>query len=171
MNGIAENTRQRPDSGWLADEEQQAWRSYLAMSRGLTEALERQLQRDSGLWLSDYEILVTLSEAPDQRMRMGELAATTTFSQSRLSHAVSRLEASSWVERERCPNDGRGTFAQLTDAGLTKLRAAAPGHVEAVRRLFLEPLGYEGARTLGELAALVRNAACGEAAKDEDLAR
>lgn len=143
------------DFDWLDAGEEAAWRAYLGMSRGLAEALERQLQRDSGLWLSDYEILVRLSEAPDRRLRMSDLADATTFSRSRLSHAMRRLEAPGWVERARCPNDRRGTFAQLTDVGFEKLRCAAAGHAEEVRRLLFAPLGATGTQQLRTIATEV----------------
>ncbi|HEY0700749.1 MAG TPA: MarR family transcriptional regulator, partial [Micromonospora sp.] len=84
--------------------------------------------------------LVRLSETPGRRLRMTELAEVTGSSRSRLSHAVARLEESGWVRREECPSDRRGQVAVLTDAGYAALAAAAPGHVEGVRRHLFDPL-------------------------------
>jgi DNA-binding MarR family transcriptional regulator len=84
-----------------------------------------------------YQILAMLSEVEGRTLRMSDLAAMTQSSQSRLSHAVSRLEANGWVLRRQCPNDRRGTLATLTDEGMAVLVEAAPGHVRTVReRLF-----------------------------------
>ena len=151
------------DVPWLTGEEQRTWRQFLDVDRLLLRELDRQLQRDAGLALADYEILVRLSEAPGERLRMSELAEATLYSRSRLSHAVSRLEGLGWVEREECPGDRRGLFAQLTAAGRSKLEAAAPGHVRAVRRHLFDPLTPEQARQLGQIAAMLRRALEGDA--------
>lgn len=100
----------------------------------LFDQLDRELQRDAGMPHTYYEILVSLSESPDRAMRMSELAVLTRSSRSRLSHAVARLEALGWVVRQSCATDGRGQVARLTDAGFAALAAAAPGHVDGVRR-------------------------------------
>ncbi|RIV39779.1 MarR family winged helix-turn-helix transcriptional regulator [Micromonospora radicis] len=125
---------------WLDPDEQHTWRAFLAASRALMDTLDRELQRDAGMPHAYYEILVRLSEAPERRLRMSELADTTGSSRSRLSHAVARLEAAGWVRREDCPTDRRGQLALLTDEGFATLAAAAPGHVEGVRRHLFDPL-------------------------------
>ncbi|MDI5942225.1 MULTISPECIES: MarR family winged helix-turn-helix transcriptional regulator [Micromonospora] len=125
---------------WLNPDEQRTWRAYLAASRALMEKLDRELQRDAGMPHAYYEILVRLSEAPDRRLRMSDLADATGSSRSRLSHAAARLEASGWIRREDCPTDRRGQIAVLTDAGFATLAAAAPGHVEGVRRHLFDAL-------------------------------
>jgi DNA-binding MarR family transcriptional regulator len=125
---------------WLDPDEQLTWRAFLAASRALMETLDRELQRDARMPHAYYEILVRLSEAPERRLRMSELAEATGSSRSRLSHAVARLEESGWIRREDCPTDRRGQVATLTDTGFEKLVAAAPGHVEGVRRHLLDPL-------------------------------
>ncbi|MEU1887613.1 MarR family transcriptional regulator [Micromonospora sp. WMMD987] len=125
---------------WLDPDEQQTWRAFLAASRALTDTLDRELQRDAGMPHAYYEILVRLSDVPDRRLRMSELADLTGSSRSRLSHAVARLETSGWVRREECPTDRRGQIAVLTDAGFAALAAAAPGHVEGVRRHLFDAL-------------------------------
>ncbi|MFI5041822.1 MAG: MarR family winged helix-turn-helix transcriptional regulator, partial [Acidimicrobiales bacterium] len=121
------------DTKWLTDEEQTAWRAYLLAFRLLEADLDRQLQRDSGLAHTHYGILVALSEAPDRTLRMNDLATLQRFSQSRLTHAVARLERAGYVVRQRCPSDGRGQLARLTPAGMAALEAAAPGHAAEVR--------------------------------------
>jgi DNA-binding MarR family transcriptional regulator len=100
----------------------------------LWQQLDGELQHEAGLPLGYYTMLAMLSEAPDRTLRMSELALRTWSSRSRLSHAVDRLEERGWVRRLTCPEDRRGSFAQLTDEGFAVLRAAAPSHVESVRR-------------------------------------
>lgn len=118
---------------WLTDDEQTTWRSFLAVQQLLDEALDRQLQRDAGLPHTYYAILVALAEAPDGTLRMTELANRLRHSQSRMTHAVSRLERDGRVRREPCPTDRRGQLACITAAGRRTLAAAAPGHVDEVR--------------------------------------
>ena len=105
--------------------------------------------------MSDYVLLMRLSEAPHHQLRMSELATDSVYSRSRLSHAVSRLESWGWVRRMGCDDDRRGTFAQLTDEGLAVLAAAAPGHATAVHDLMFEPLGDDGAAEFGELVGRI----------------
>ncbi|MGC4789733.1 MarR family winged helix-turn-helix transcriptional regulator [Micromonospora sp. DT178] len=141
---------------WLDPDEQRTWRAYLTASRALMEALDRELQRDAGMPHAYYEILVRLSEAPRRRLRMSDLAEASGSSRSRLSHAVARLEAAGWVRREECPTDRRGQIAVLTDEGFATLAAAAPGHVEGVRRhLFdaLTPAQVDQLRRISETLA------------------
>ncbi|MFC4111551.1 MarR family winged helix-turn-helix transcriptional regulator [Nonomuraea zeae] len=142
---------------WLDEDEQRTWRNFLAATQLIDEALDRQLQRDAGMPHAYYMILVALSEAPERSMRMSELAARARSSQSRLSHAVARLEERGWVRRERCPADRRGNFAVLTDDGFATLATAAPGHVEEVRRSLFDALTPEQVRRLDEICSAVRN--------------
>ena len=128
------------ETRWLTADEQVTWRTFLTASRHLFDALDRELQRDSGIPHTYYEILVRLSEAPDRTLRMSELADRSGASRSRLSHAVARLEAKGWVERRECATDRRGFLAVLTDDGFAALAAAAPGHVEAVRSVIFDAL-------------------------------
>jgi DNA-binding MarR family transcriptional regulator len=141
---------------WLSDDEQRVWREFNAATRMLSAHLEGQLQHDSGMPHTYYEVLVALSEAPGRRLRMSELADARQASRSRLSHAVARLEANGWVRREACPTDKRGAWAVLTDAGFAALEAAAPGHVEAVRESLFDPLTPEQVTALGEISAAIR---------------
>ena len=131
------------DERWLTPDELDAWLSYVATSTLLESALDRQLQRDSGMPHAYYQILAMLSEVPNRTLRMSDLAAVTQSSQSRLSHAVSRLECNGWVTRMPCPDDRRSTLAHLTDAGFAALAAAAPGHVRTVRTHLFDRLSCE----------------------------
>lgn len=136
---------------WLDAEEQRAWRAYLAATRLLAAQLDRELQRDSNIPHTYYEILVKLSETPGRSLRMSDLADASESSRSRLSHAVARLEKTGWVRRESCPTDRRGAFAVLTDAGFAALADAAPAHVAGVRRHLFDRLTRE---QVGQLAAI-----------------
>ena len=145
------------DPRWLTAEEQRAWRAYLEATLLLFDALDRQLQQDSGMPHGYYEILVRLSDSPDRAMRMSELATLTRSSRSRLSHAVARLEEKGWVERLDCPTDRRGQIAHLTDEGFRALEKAAPGHVEAVHTHLIDKLTPDQLKHLGEIGAAVRD--------------
>lgn len=140
---------------WLSDEQQAAWRPFVALLLRVPAMLDAQLQRDAGLNHFDYLVLSGLSEAPGRTLRMSELAARASSSLSRLSHVVSRLEAKGWVRREPCPGDGRFINAVLTDAGWQKVLDIAPGHVAAVRELLIDTLTDEQFRALGEISAQV----------------
>lgn len=143
------------ETRWLTDHEQQVWRSFMAAFHGLTDQLARQLQHDAGMPHTYYEILVALSEAPDQTLRMSDLANLRGSSRSRLSHAVTRLEEAGWVQRRDCPTDKRGAFAVLTDRGLAALEAAAPGHVTEVREKLFDKLTPEQVVQLGEISEAI----------------
>jgi len=120
-----------------------AWRGYIVGSALLEHRLNRELQDEHGITLADYEILARLSEQPDMRMRMTQLAADVASSKSRVSHQVARLEAAQLVRRELCPSDGRGVFAVLTDHGFQLLSAAAPTHLRGVRQHLIDRLTPE----------------------------
>ena len=140
---------------WLTDEQQRSWRAYLMGSARLTEALTRQLESEAGVSLSEYEILVRLSEVPGRTLRMSELAASLVHSRSRLTHTVSRLERRGLVRRESCLADGRGVNCVMTDAGYALLDCSAPGHVRAVRAHLVDVLSADQLRALGEAMSLV----------------
>ena len=125
---------------WLSDSESEAWIGLIALSTILDAALDQQLQRDSGISHSTFGILTVLSMAPDRTRHMSDLAVLTSSSQSRLSHAISRLEQAGWVIRKRSADDRRQVDARLTDAGLEVVRAAAPKHVDWVRQLVFDRL-------------------------------
>ncbi len=140
---------------WLTPEEQRAWRIFLTATQRLFSAVEGQLQRDSDIPHGYYEILVRLSEADGRALRMSQLAEASTFSKSRLSHAVARLEERGWVERLDCPTDRRGQVARLTDAGYATLEAAAPGHAEQVRRSVFDRLSSDQVSVLTEISTAI----------------
>lgn len=146
------------DGRWLTPEQQRVWRNYMAATRMVDSGIERQLQRDSGMPTTYYEIMVSLSEAPDRTLRMSELADRSSFSRSRLSHAVARMEQQGWVERRECPSDKRGAFAVLTDKGFAALAGAAPGHAAQVRSLIFDVLSDEQQVQLGDICATMRKA-------------
>lgn len=140
---------------WLNADEQAAWRSFVDGFRALIDVLDRQLQADSNLPHTYFEILIPLSEAEDRTLRMSELAEAARSSRSRLSHAVARLEERGWVRRLNCPTDRRGQLAQLTDEGFAVVEAAAPGHVEAVRKYLIDRLSPEQVKVMGEIGELL----------------
>jgi DNA-binding MarR family transcriptional regulator len=144
-------TRQVSGTRWLDAREQRAWRSYLAAARLLNAQLDRELQRDSGIPHTYYEILVRLSESPGRSLRMSDLADAADSSRSRLSHAVSRLEEAGWVRRESCATDRRGAFAILTDDGFAALEKAAPRHVEGVRSHLFDKLSSAQVEQLAQI--------------------
>jgi DNA-binding MarR family transcriptional regulator len=124
---------------WLNDDEQHAWRATVQLAMLLMRQLDRDLSVH-GLNGHDYEILVALSETPENRMRMTDLADATSQSRSRLSHQISRMEARGLVRRDDCEGDKRGTFAVLTREGKGTIERVAPDHVESVRRHFIDRL-------------------------------
>lgn len=133
---------------WLSEVESRAWRGYLAMRRALDRGVDRQLVRDSGLSVADYQLLVPLSEAPDGALRARDLGRGIDWERSRLSHQLKRMEQRGLILRRECPTDARGTVIVLTAAGRRAVEAAAPPHVEWVRANFI------GLLTSDELAAL-----------------
>lgn len=128
------------------------------MVRLLPDALDRDLREASGLTLPDYEVLVVLSEAPDRRVRMAELAEATYGSRSRTTHQITKMEQAGWVMRERCADDARGQWAVLTEAGWNLLVASAPAHVTSVREHLVDVLGPHDFAELGRLCTKVLDA-------------
>lgn len=135
---------------WLSLEEQKSWRAWVSATRLLNQKLSEDLEEKHGLTLGDYEILAWLSEAPEQRMRMSELAKYSLVSKSRLTHQIARLEEAGWVTRKACANDGRGLFAALTKRGYKKLVKAAPDHVSSVRKNLVDVLSAAELLNLGK---------------------
>jgi DNA-binding MarR family transcriptional regulator len=133
---------------WLSDDQQRSWRAWIAATTLIPDRLSRDLAEQHGLTMADYEILVRLSETPERRIRMSELADLTLSSRSRLSHQIDRMEKAGLVARQNCEQDRRGSFAVLTDQGWEVLVAAAPDHVDSVRRHLVDVL------TPAEFAAL-----------------
>jgi DNA-binding MarR family transcriptional regulator len=138
---------------WLDADEQRAWTGLIAVTTLLDAALDQQLQRDAGISHATFTILTALSQAPRRMRHMSDLAILTSSSQSRLSHAVARLEEAGWVRRARCPEDKRQVDARLTEAGLAVLKQAAPGHVRRVRELVFDRLDRDQIDRLAEITA------------------
>ena len=142
-------------TNWLDDSEQTAWRNFITTLPDLSAAFEADLA-PLGTTMGDYEVLVFLSEAPDQRMRMCDLAAALRLSPSGLTRRLDGMVKAGWVERSACSSDRRVMYAHLTSTGLAKMDAAAPDHVDSVRRHFLTPLGDDGVQQLSALFTLIR---------------
>lgn len=121
------------ETRWLDDEQQHAWRRLVAVLLKLPVELDRQLQRDADLSHFEYWVIAMLSEAPDRRLQLKDLAERINSSASRLSHVMRRLEERGWVRREPNADDARASDAILTDEGWDKVVATAPGHVETVQ--------------------------------------
>ena len=144
-----------PEPRWLDEGEMAAWLPFVKLLGLLPQALDRQLREDAGISHVYYQILAMLSDAPEQQMRMSELARLCATSLSRLSHAVASLEDRGWVERSPSPDDRRGQLARLTEAGREVLTAVAPGHVAEVRRVVFDRLTREQVDQLARLASTV----------------
>ncbi len=124
----------------LSDAEQRAWRTFVESSWALHTRLEDDLRARTGLSMSDYHVLVVLSEAPDHRLRMGELADRLVFSPSRITYQINQMAKRGLVRKQACSSDGRGQEAVLTDAGMAALVDAAPKHLATVRGSFVDHL-------------------------------
>lgn len=142
---------------WLSTEQQRHWRAFRNGVALLMDALGRELEDESGFSLHEYEVLVRLSEAPNRRMRMSELASGIGHSRSRLTHTIARMEAAGLVQRRTCSSDLRGVDCVLTDTGFQRLVEAAPGHVESVRAHLVDVLSDEQLAALGEAMAVVEH--------------
>ena len=140
-------------SMWLSAEEQHIWRGYLAMVSRLQAAMNRQLQRDCGLSLADYDVLVELSER--RPLRMYQLADALAWEQSRLSHQLRRMRDRGLVVRHGSDDDRRGATVELTEGGRDALQAAAPGHAELVRAMVFDGISTTQLRTFGALIETV----------------
>jgi DNA-binding MarR family transcriptional regulator len=143
------------DPRWLDAGEQAAWRAYLAMNARLSARLNREMQDESGISIADFSVLVQLSEHLDARMRVLELARALGWEKSRLSHQLTRMQQRGLIARSNCSEDRRGAFVTLTDEGRATVEAAAPRHVESVRRYLFDELSGEQVEALGEIARTV----------------
>ncbi len=142
----------------LNEEEQLCWRTFIESSWALHTHLEDELRADTGLSMNDYHVLVVLSEAPDRRLRMGELAGRLVFSPSRVTYQISSMVKRGLVRKQACPDDGRGQEAVLTADGLAALEAAAPMHLVTVRDSFINRLDPEELAVITRVFAKVRKA-------------
>jgi DNA-binding MarR family transcriptional regulator len=140
---------------WLDDEQQQTWRAWLDVNTQLAARMSRELQAGSGLSLQDYDVLVALTDAAEESVRMRDLGVKLQWEKSRLSKHLTRMEARGLVVRQECHDDRRGAFIALTDDGLAAIRAAAPGHAALVKDVFFGALSPEQVRALGEMCRSV----------------
>jgi DNA-binding MarR family transcriptional regulator len=145
----------------LEREELAAWRGLLRVHAGLTKALDAELLREHELPLSSYEVLLFLAEAPGGRLRMSELADGVLLSRSGLTRLVDRMERDGLLRRERCEEDQRGYFAEITDEGRDLFARARATHLEGVRERFLDRLSASEQRTLAALWEKVSPGAAG----------
>ena len=139
------------DTAWLGVDQQRSWRAYLVGTTLLMDRLDRELRDQHQMSLTEYEILVRLSEASGHRLRMAVLADSVSHSRSRVTHTVSRMEAAGLVVRDPCESDGRGVEATLTEHGEQALDAAAPTHVAGVRRLLVDLVDEEDFDAVGRV--------------------
>lgn len=145
---------------WLDPQQQRDWRATIVGMTYLTRVLSADLEECTGLSMPEYELLVRLSESPDHRVRMSDLADHLAHSRSRVTHTVARLEAAGLVQRLRAGDDRRGVLAALTSAGYARLVAAAPGHVASVRERLVDVISPEQLHALGEAMRTVLQQAC-----------
>jgi len=131
------------DVQWLTAQEQRVWRRWLTLNARLSAALHKELQDDASLSMPDFEVLVHLTDNPEGRIRVTDLARLLQWERSRVSHHVTRMERRRLVQRVECAEDGRGAFIVITPQGRTAIEQAAPGHVKAVRRLVFDALSPE----------------------------
>ena len=135
------------DGDWLDEREKAAWRAFHTMRIQLLGHLARRLNSEAGMSEAEYEVLVVLSESPDQRLRSRDLGLALQWHRSRLSHQLDRMEKRGLLRREPCPTDARGCVAVLTSAGQRAIEEAAALHVADIRHCFadvLTPAQLEG---------------------------
>jgi len=137
-----------PETVWLSAEQEHLWRGWTQLNVQLPSTLQRELQADARLSGSDYEVLVHLTDSPEGRVRVSDLARLLQWERSRVSHHLTRMERRGLVERSECAEDGRGAFIGVTVAGRSAIEHAAPGHVAAVRRLFFDVLDEDDVASL-----------------------
>jgi DNA-binding MarR family transcriptional regulator len=132
-----------------------SWRSFLRAHATVVRELERDLDNDAALPLAWYDVLLTLAQAPERKLRMAQLADRVLLSRSGLTRLVDRLEREELVRRERSATDARGTYTVLTTAGLHRLRGAVPAHLASVQRHWLSHFDDDELRLLGQLMARI----------------
>jgi DNA-binding MarR family transcriptional regulator len=131
------------DVRWLTAAEERVWRRWLTLNARLSATLHRELQDDAGLSMPDFEVLVHLTDSPEGRIRVTDLARLLQWERSRVSHHVTRMARRRLVQRVECAEDGRGAFIVITPQGRAAIEQAAPGHVTTVRRLIFDALSPE----------------------------
>jgi DNA-binding MarR family transcriptional regulator len=138
----------RMDTMGPTDARLDAWRTFLQAHARVVRELERELQAEQGLALTDYDVLVQLAAVEGRRLRMSELAHRLLLSRSGVTRLVDRLVSAGLVERVSCDDDRRGQWAALTDAGVRRLREASPTHLRGIAEHFLDRLSADELRSL-----------------------
>lgn len=146
-----------PRTRWLTEDEGRAWRNFVHMHLQLSAQLERELAT-SGLSIQDYGVLANLSDRDDHRARLVELGRDLGWEKSRISHHITRMEERGLVKKSKCPTDNRGWFVTMTAAGRKAIAAAAPDHVDAVRRYFIDLLDKRELETFDKVSARILDA-------------
>ncbi len=144
---------------WLNEQEARAWRALQIMHLRVDGELARRLTAESSLSYADYQVLVALTDQPDGRVRLFELGSDLGWEKSRLSHHVARMVKRGLVTKAKCPTDRRGSFVVVTDEGRAEIAAAAPGHLVAVRELFIDHLTGDQLEAIADVAETVLAAA------------
>ena len=139
------------DKCLLTESQMRAWRAFLGASTLVSARLNHELDEAAAISMYEYEILVRLFESEAGRVRMSQLADQVSYSRSRLTHTVGRLERAGYVLRSSCPNDRRGVYAHLTKAGYEFLAQTAPIHLDGVRRHLINRFTPSELATLTEL--------------------
>jgi len=139
----------------LTPEQNEAWRSLVLVTHVLDDALDTQSQRDGDLPHAYYKVLVFLYESPGRRLTMSELAAQQRYSTSRMTHAVSSMEASGWLRRTRSEQDRRVRYVELTEEGIALVRAVSPKQAEDVRAKVFQHLSPEQVSQLGTISRAI----------------
>ncbi len=140
---------------WLDERETRAWRGYQGMQMLLSAELARRLANESSMSAQDYAVLVILTDRPDGRARLYELADVLGWEKSRVSHHLNRMLTRGLVTKEPCEEDRRGAYVVITPKGRSEIVAAAPSHLEDVRELFIDVLTPSQLEVLGDIADAV----------------
>jgi DNA-binding MarR family transcriptional regulator len=146
----------------LEGAELDAWRSYLTSHASILRALDADLVAEHGMTTRDYEVLLFLAQAPDRKLPMSALAEQTMLTRSGITRLVDGLVESGCIERVACADDARISYAQLTDGGYEKLRAAGDAHIQSIRRLFVEHFSAEEIDQLADLLSRLPGAQAAE---------
>ena len=136
-----------------------AWSTFLRAHARVMRELERELQAEERLALTDYDVLIQLAQAGEHRLRMSELADRLVLSRSGVTRLIDRLVNEGLVERAMCDTDRRGQWAALTDAGVERLRRASPTHLRGVAEHFLDRLGPDDLAQLERMLAPIADEA------------
>jgi DNA-binding MarR family transcriptional regulator len=139
------------EARWLDADQQNSWRALMMGMTLLLDRLDEDLRREFSISLGEYEVLVRLSERPERRMRMAQLADAMAHSRSRVTHTIARMEKAGYVKRTTTPEDGRGVIAEMTDLGYALLANAAPCHVEGVRRNLVDLVSSDDFDAVGRV--------------------